>query len=374
MTNGVLEPPLETPADLSWGDLRKALKRTFPEVKEDDVPNLAAGVAFKIFLSLFPSVLAAAAIYGLVRQPSEVFALVQRLTVYLPPAATDLIEQTLLSLTQTREGAARGIAIVGVAGGLITSTGAAVSLMRALDRAYDCRESRKLLRLRLVGLVITAALFTALGSLIGLIVLGPQLRRALVPDNLEGRGIQYLFGVGQFLVAAAVLILLFAFVYWIGPDRERPRWQWLSPGAVLGVVGWLAISAAFTFYTQNLGNYQASYGSVAGVIVLLLWLQLSMLVMLTGAELNAELENIREERAADRRATLANATAGPPVGLEQQLSAGLAPLGSARAPTVALPALRVPLTDRRAKAGVAAAVMAVLMFLGLARRRRPRPR
>lgn len=372
MTAGVVEPPLDTPADLSKGDLRRALKRTVREVKEDDVPNLAAGVAFKIFLSIFPSVLAAAAIYGLVREPSEVIALVSRLTSYLPPAATELVEQTLLSLTGTDEGAARGLAIAGVVGGLFSATGAAVSLMKALDRAYDCGESRKLLRLRLVGLIITVALFTALATLIGLIVLGPQLREALVPDRLDGQAIGFLFGVGRFVLAAAVLILLFAFVYWIGPDRERPEWQWLSPGAILGVLGWLAISACFTLYTQTLGNYQASYGSLAGVIVLLLWLQLSMLVMLAGAELNAELENVRTERAVSRHATLADATAGASVGLEQQLSTGLASLSTAEAPSAELPIPSMPTSDRRVQLGIAAAATGLLVFVGLARRTRRR--
>lgn len=327
---GALGPPLDEPTKLSRADLGLLARRTLAQFKADDVPGLAAGVAFKIFLSLFPALLAAAGVFSLTNAPGDVQSMTDVLGRYLPPSVVSdeesIVRTTLEEITATEEGAAGGLALVGIAGGLFSATGAAVSLVRALNRAYDVGERRKALKLRLVGLALTVALFLALLTLIGLIVLGPQLRTLLIPEALDSVVIGFLFRAGQFLLAIVVLAVLFAFVYWIGPSRERPAFAWLSPGAAVGVLLMLLASFGFTLYTQTLGNYANSYGALAGVVVLLLWLQLTMLGILAGGEINAEIEALRAERLALRRAAGVEsadegATADPDPGLERAAAA-----------------------------------------------------
>lgn len=300
-----VKPPLNGLSDLTPADVRAVLLATTRASRDDDVFSLAAGVAFKIFLSLFPSAVAAVALYGLVREPAEATVQINRLaeSFPLPGAATEWFTSALQDLTD-RQGLRGnvGVFVGGAAGALTTASGAAVTLIRALNRAYGIRDARPFLAQRGIALVITAALFAALGGLIALIVLGPQVQAWLVPEAFGGPVSDLLFTAGQVVAAVLLLAVLFAFVFWIGPNRRQPRWEWLSPGAVVGVIGWLVISAGFSLYTRTFGTYQVIYGALAGIIVLLLWLQLSMLVLLVGAELNAQLEHLRRRRTADRAA------------------------------------------------------------------------
>jgi membrane protein len=170
--------------------------------------------------------------------------------------------------------------------------------MRALNRAYDVEQPpRSFLRQRLVALVITVALLGAIIAMLLLLVLGPRIEDALLPEFV-GDELDALFTVGRYAAAIVVLMVLFAFVYWIGPDRDQPRWTWISPGAVIGVAGWLALSFLFSVYTTNFGRFDETYGTLGAAVVTMLWLQLSMAVLLFGAELNAELERAHRAGAA----------------------------------------------------------------------------
>jgi len=392
----VVEPPLTDPRDLRRADLRRLVVRTFRAFNEDNIAALASGLAFNLFLSLFPSTVAAIAIYGLVRDPVEVARQIeglQRQFPVLPPDAVETVERVVLSIPENRLNGA--VAVFGVLGGLFSATGAAAALINGLNRAHGIRESRNFVVLRLNGLAIALALVLALAARVLTVVLGPQVRNWLVPDPLRGTAINVAFAVGQIVVALVVVLLLFVFVYWIGPDRPRPPWQWLSPGAVLGVLGWLVVSGGFALYTSTFGNYSGAssiYAGFGGIIVLLLWLQLSMLVVLVGAEVNAELEAIRAERAQHRAAALGDDAAEAPAGPctrpadegEQVTSIRPAAVAAALGPAIAVPgAAAEPLPSRRwgwlawalpvvAAAGVAAAVARGVS--SMARRHRPRRR
>lgn len=289
---GAPTPPHD-PTELTRDDYKVVLKATVAEVGSDDVPSLAAGVAFKIFLSLFPAAIAGVAIFSLVMTPQDIerFLTVLQGFDFVPATAQQLITEPLMNLVED-EGAG-GIALAGLLGGLWAGSSAAVTLIKALSRAWDVPETRKFLRQRLVALVIMAALLLALIGLFLLLVVGLQIQAALLPEEFNAGPGGSVLAVARFVGAAILLMLLFAFVYWIGPDRERPEWSWLSPGAVVAVVGWLAASGLFTLYVRNFGNYEATYGALAGVIVLLLWLQLSIMLLLVGAELNNEIERVR---------------------------------------------------------------------------------
>ncbi len=396
-SNATAGKPIQGPTDLTRADFKAVLRRTVKEVKQDDVPGLAAGVAFKIFLALFPSLIAAVAVFGLVTDPVELREALSKLAAVVPRSAFDVIDEQLRTLTTADENKAGLTAALGVAAGVFAATSAAVSLMKALSRAYDVAETRTFLKQRLLGLVLILGLLAALVMLVVLLVAGPQLQEALLPDFVAP--VDVLLALARALLALLVLIALFAFVYWAGPNRDRPAWEWMSPGALLGVIGWLAVAGGFTLYVQTAGNYNATYGTFAGVAVLLLWLQLSMLAMLFGAEFNAEVERTRgayargderlapglaEQTAADKPAAKPGAppaatppappTAAPPV-----------PVPIATAPSAA-PATPPPIADidafppgspvviahgpRRRTGAVVAGLMTVAVFLGFARRRR----
>ena len=286
---------MDDPTDLTKSDYKAVLKRTLQQVKEDDVPSLAAGVAFRIFLSIFPSLLAAAAIFSIVVDPAELSEMLLALqTGVLPSEASETLVAPLLRDLASEDGSAAGFAaFAGVAAGLWAATSAAVALMKALSRAYDVRETRKFVKARLTAVLITLALVAGLAALVLLLVVGRQVQEAVLPGAIGGTALGFVATVLRLVAAVAVLVVLFAFVYWIGPNRERPSWVWISPGAIFGVVGWLVASGAFTLYAQTAGSYDKTYGTIAGVIVAMLWLQLTMLVLLVGAEFNAELERAR---------------------------------------------------------------------------------
>ena len=281
--------------DLSWTDAQAILRRTGQEVFADDVPSLSAAVAFKIFLALFPALVAAIGIYGIVSEPGEIANQIDTLTRLLPQSAQGTIDEALGTLTSNSNSAEIGALLLGLGGALFSISGASATLVRALNAAYDVTERRPLLRQRGTGLLLAGALLLAIVAVVVTLVAGPQIRDWMLPPALVSGPVRFLFSVGQVLVAVGVLIALFAFVYWTGPNRPRPRWQWLSPGAVVGVLGWLLLAGLFNLYVGNLGSYEV-YGIFGGVIVLLLWLQLTMAVLLVGAELNAEIERRRDQR------------------------------------------------------------------------------
>ena len=285
---------VDDPTDLSRADYFQAFKNTMKEVKDDDVPGLAGGVAFKIFIALFPSMIAAVAIFGLVMNASEMVAWLDEARGFLPEPVIELLRPFLVSLTKTKESTASFTALAGIAAGLFAATSAAISLMKALSRAYDVKETRKFVRQRLVAFAITVALIAALVGIVLLLVVGRHVQASVLPGVAPP--LSWAATAARFGLALALLILLFAFVYWIGPNRDHPSWVWMSPGAFFGVIGWLIVAGGFSLYVQLVGgdSYNRTYGAaLAGVVVLLLWLQFSMLVILIGAEFNAEVERMR---------------------------------------------------------------------------------
>ena len=386
---------IDDPTDLSRSDYVAALKRTLKEVKDDDVPGLAAGVAFKMFLSIFPSLFAAVAIFSIVTSASEIASMIDEAKGFLPSDAVDLLTRPLRNLADGGGTAAGIAAVAGIAAGLVAATSAAISMMKALSRAYDVPETRKFVRQRLVGLFLTLALLAALVAVALLLIVGRQVQESLLgnmPPPLD-----WVLVAVRFLLALLVLIVLFAFVYWIGPNRDHPSWVWMSPGAALAVVGWLVVAGGFTLYAQTFGNYDETYGAIAGVALLLIWLQLSMLVILVGAEFNAEVERTRavhlrvNEGAGFAQPAPAGAllAADPPAAaaaLQQARVAGhtlempatdteptvdLASASAPHAPPSVTPAeARQPgLPPGRTAGALAAMAMAVAVFLGFARRR-----
>lgn len=310
-------------------------KDTVSEAIRDDVASLAAGVAFRIFLSLFPSLIAGVAILNLVVARARVVEFITNLAGVVPPAVVDLLEDVVAGDGQGVGGALA----FGVALGVWAASSAAVALMKALSRARAEVDTRSFVTLRALGLVITVALFVAIAVLLVLLVFGPQIQDALLPP-IAGGALRALATVGRYVAAVLVLQVLFAFIYWIGPDRRRrPPWRWLSPGAVLGVVGWLLASYGFSLYTRFFGTYvgNPAYAGFGAVIVVLLWLQLTMMLLLVGAELNFVMERRRAAaQQAEVVAASGAAVAAPPPTPAREEARGLSTVGLAVAGVVAL--------------------------------------
>lgn len=286
-------------------------------MKTDDVATLSAGIAFKIFLSLVPAMIAAVGVFSLVTDPDDIVELVYAIEV-LPATIADALVAPLERIVASTGGASLALAF-GIVAGLWSASSAAATLMRSLSRAFGVTESRGFIAQRGTAVVICLALLLALAGLVLLLVAGGPIQRAVLgpaPAELAGT-IGPLLTLARQVAALLVLIVLFAFVYWVGPDRAaRPRWEWITPGAVFGVVGWLVLTAGFNVYTRVADPAaNAPIAGLGALLVLLLWLQLSMMVLLLGGQINAELRRVRAERAAAGAPSspVATGTAAPAV-------------------------------------------------------------
>lgn len=286
----VVVDPLE---DRSWWRLGKdgwkaVLKSTFKEFGKDEVSNLSAVVTLRIVLSLVPSMIAAVAIAAQFVSTADIQAFVDSAGDVIPDSSREFVAEQLASiLDELRRGS---VGAIGVAAGVFAASGAAVALMGALNKAYDTEEQRGFVGQRLGSLVVLLALVLALTGMFVAIVLGPSLLELIVPERILDSPLSVLITLGRYLVALGILILFFGFVYWFGPNRDRPRLRLMTPGAVIGVSGWLLLSYLFSIYTRVSGSYSATYGVFAGIIVLLIWLNYSFQVLLMGAELDHEIE------------------------------------------------------------------------------------
>ena len=264
-------------------DILRRLKDSFAE---DRLSIIAAGVAFYGLLSIFPALTALVALYGLVFDPAQVTQQIESLRGLLPADAADLLARQMQDLSQT-DHAALGI---GVAGGVIvalwSASSAVKTLMEALNVAYDEEEKRGFFKRTALALALTLGTIIAAIAAIALLVVLP----AVIGFLGLGEVLEQVARWAVWPVVAALAWAGISVMYRYGPSRDKPQWQWLSWGAGLALALWLIGSALFSWYAASFGNYNKTYGSMAAVVVLLLWFLLSAYAVLIGAELNAELE------------------------------------------------------------------------------------
>lgn len=279
--------------DRSWWRLgsegwRSVLKAAGKEFSDDEVSNLAAVVTLRIVLSLVPSMIAAVAIAAIVIDPARIESFVSSLGDVVPASSREFVTEQLQSILDDL--ASGSVTVAGVGAGLFAASGAAVALMGALNKTYDVSEGRGFLQKRLGSLAVLGALALSLAAMFVAIVLGPSLLELVLPEDVLNSPLNVLITLGRYVAAVGILIAFFGFAYWFAPDRDRPRFRLLTPGAVLGVTGWLVLSYLFSLYARISGSYSATYGVFAGIIVLLVWLNYSFTVLLMGAELDHEIE------------------------------------------------------------------------------------
>jgi membrane protein len=280
--------PTEIPAK-GWVQV---LKRGWAEAKVDQVPLLAAGVAFFSFLSLFPALVALVLVYGLVADPATVSQQVGSLTQALPPGAGDLIGTQLKTLTSTPQKSLGIGLVISILAALWSASGGVGQLITAVNSAYDEEETRGFVKRKLLALGMTLAAVVFMVIMIGLVAVAPA-----VLDNLVSSGpTRWLFEAVRWVLLVILVSLALAVLYRFAPDRDAPKVRWVSTGAIIATVVWVIASIGFTVYVSSFGSYAKTYGALAGVVVLLLWLWITCYAILLGAEVNAESE---EQTAAD---------------------------------------------------------------------------
>ena len=267
-----------------WRDVAIRVKR---EVKRDDVPLLAAGVAFFALLALVPALVALVSLYGLVADPADIQRNVDDVLAAAPREVRDLVESQLSSIVDSSSQGLRLGALVGLVVALWSASTGMKHLITAVNRAYDEDETRGFLRLRGLSLLLTiGAVLALLAVLYALVV---------APNSLSEDGSMNVLRITVLVIRWPLLaigaIVGLAIIYRYAPNRAEARWTWVSPGAVIATLVWLAASLGFAFYTANFGQYNETYGALGAVVVVMLWLYIGAYVTIAGAELNAELEH-----------------------------------------------------------------------------------
>jgi membrane protein len=291
------EPELRDPGirDLSARDWKAILVRAAKEAKDDDVTDIAAALAYYAFLAIPAVLLVAVGVFTLTAGTDTIESMMSRLEGAVPEEVITLLRDSLTRATENQSGGLVLI-VVGFLLALWTTTGALNALMRGLNRVYDRDETRGFVKQRLTALGMLFFLLLAVALSFGLLVLGPVIADWLGGLlDLEG-AIGWIWWTLQWPILLLGLLFAFAWVLFLGPNVDHPRWHFITPGAVIAVVIWLVASGLFAVYVSMFSSYNKAWGSLAAVIIMLTWLWLSALALLFGAEVNAEAERSRELR------------------------------------------------------------------------------
>jgi membrane protein len=280
------------PQQLTGGDWLSALKRAFSEFMRDDCMGLAQQIAYSALLAFFPAM---AFIIGLL----GVFDLFDDVKSLLDPIAPNGVITFIESLQEdSRGGVSTAAFVIGFFGAVWAASGAMGSVMKALNRAYERQETRPIWHARGIAVLLVVATGITTAGVFLLIVVGGALGEAIAKKAHVGGAFDVLWGILRWPVAFTAILLFFALVYHLGPNKSPRDWKWITPGSLLGGVLWLALSGLFALYVTFAGNYTKTYGTIASGIILLLWLNYSAFALLFGAELNSELERQADIRAA----------------------------------------------------------------------------
>jgi membrane protein len=278
---GDASSPAQIPARGWW----QVTKRAWAEAKADQVPLMAAGVAFFGFLSLFPAMIAAVLTYGLVASPAQMRSQVQQLGGAIPASARALLTKQLDSVTSSPQQSLGIGLVVSLLAALWSASGGVGYLMTAVNIAYDEPNNRGWVKRKLLALGLTVGAIVFMVLAIALVAVAPAVFSSLGASTLATIGLQ----IARWVLIIVLVSVALAVVYRVAPDRDAPAMKWVSTGAVIATVLWLVASIGFSLYT-SFGSYSKSYGSLAGVAVLLLWLWITSYAVLLGAEINAESE------------------------------------------------------------------------------------
>jgi membrane protein len=260
--------------------------RVYRKVSEHRVLAIAAGVSFYAILAIFPALAALVSLYGLFADPATIMARVDELSGILPGGAIEVVGDQLKRVAAQPHGTLGFTFAIGLGAALWSANAGIKALFDALNVVYDEKEKRGLVALNAVSLAFTTGIIVfLLLATVGVVILPP----ALAVIGLGGAvdiAVRTLRWPLLFVLVAALLALVYRF----GPSREQPRWRWISRGSAMAALLWLAASALFSWYAANFGSFNATYGSLGAIIGFMTWMWISSIVVLLGAELDAEME------------------------------------------------------------------------------------
>jgi len=266
------------------------LKRTFKEFSDDDMSTYASALAYRALFSLFPFLLFLMALLGFLQLPEFFAWLREQAALVLPPVALEQVNPVIDQLQQKKS----GLMSVGILVALWTASVGVRALMNAMNKAYGVEEGRPTWKLMLLSLFYTIGIAIMLLTVAALMVLGPQVMEWLAEQVGMRHVVVQLWAWLRWPAAIFLMMLVVALLYYVTPDVEQD-FRFITPGSVLAVIVWIAASVGFGLYVQNFGNYDATYGGIGAIIVLLLYFYISAAVLLLGAELNAVIEHASVE-------------------------------------------------------------------------------
>jgi membrane protein len=268
---------------LSWAEL---FKRTLKEFNEDNCLGLAAQLAYYLLLALVPAMVFLLALLSYF-PPSMLQQMIGSVGRFAPAEMMDIIRDQMSNIAKGQNG---GLLTFGLAMALWSSSAAIVAITDALNRAYDIDEGRPWWKVRLTAIALTLGLGAFVLLAFALVLVGPSLAERVAATAGLGGAFVWTWKIVQWPIIFALVATALAILNYFGPDAEQD-WAWVSPGAVLATALWLIASLAFKYYVGNFANYNETYGSLGGVIVLMLWFYISSMAVLAGAEMNAEIEH-----------------------------------------------------------------------------------
>jgi membrane protein len=285
----------DSPTQLRGRSWFGVLKRTFTEFKKDNLTDWAAALTYYGIQALFPALLVLVSIVGLVGA-NTAQSLIDNIAGSAPGSAKTIITNAIHEL-QNNKGSAGVLFIVGILGALWSASAYVGAFSRASNAIYEVGEGRPFWKLRPQQVLITLVMVVLLAaSAIAVVVTGGLAHQV---GNLLGVGSTAvtIWDIAKWPVLVILVSIMIAVLYWASPNVKQPGFRWISPGSILAVAVWIVASAAFAFYVANFGSYNKTYGSLGGVIIFLVWLWISNVAILLGAEFDAEMARGREIEA-----------------------------------------------------------------------------
>jgi membrane protein len=276
-----------SPWQIPWVGWKDILWRVYAEMNDDRILAVAGGVVFYALLALFPALTAFVSLYGLLADASTIDQHLSLAGGLLPAGALAIVHEQLTRLTTSRTSALSFGFVFGLLFALWSANSGSKAVIDGLNVAYGEREKRSFFRLTLISLIFTLGAFVAVILAVAVVVLTP------IALNFLGLGAlaDALVRILRWPAVLAFVIIGLAALYRFGPSRREARWAWLSVGSIAAAIGWLAASVLFSWYIANFGNYDATYGSLGAAVGMMMWMWISMIMILLGAQLNAEIEH-----------------------------------------------------------------------------------
>jgi membrane protein len=277
----------QSPAEIPKRGWKDVLLRIWKNIGNDRVIVVAAGVTFYSILAVFPAIAALVALYGLFADPATITSHLDSITGLVPGGAIEVMRDQIMRVTSQGSTTLGLTFVVSLLVSLWSANAGMKSLFDALNLVYNESEKRGFFKLNLVSLVFTVLTIVFVLVAIGALVVVP------IALNLLGLGgaTELVVKIARWPALFIVVTLALAVLYRYGPSREKAQWRWLTWGSVFAAIGWLVVSILFSWYAENFGNYNKTYGSLGAIIAFMFWLWLSIIVLLVGGELNAETEH-----------------------------------------------------------------------------------